>query len=63
METRRFKIKLKENWGRNYATEIGELQGDILEITEDTWSVIQDKDSHLRRRWEELNRVAKIKEV
>ncbi len=63
METRRFKIKFKKKWGRSYATEIGELQGDILEITEDTWSVIQDKTSHLHRRWEELNRVAKIKEV
>ena len=68
MNKKKFKVKFKERWeyqGRHFATCIGMLNGDILELSEDVWGVIQvNPKSSLASYWRSLvNCVEKITKI
>ncbi len=64
MQNKKFKIKFIEPWAKCFATEIGELKDNVLEIPIDTWNVINTvPTSHLAKRRNTLNSYAKVKEI
>ena len=64
MQFKKFKVEFKEQWARAFATELGELNGNVLEIVKEVWSaIIANPKSHLASRWRLLNTYAEVKEI